>query len=101
MYDCEAIRCVPSYFLAYIRTHVHPSAFAGVQVGVALASWINYQSNFIPHDSVELVGSPPYHIKTPDLEWAKLALLRMLIGYSSLFLTRAVSVSYVSPVSYH
>jgi len=62
-----------------------------VQVGVAIASWINYQNNFIPHDGVELVGSPPYHIKTPDIEWAKMALLRMVIGYSSLFLTRAVS----------
>jgi len=50
---------------------------------------VNYQSNYIPHDGIELVGSPPYHIKTPDLEWVKMALLRMVIGYSSLFLTRA------------
>ncbi|XP_067943578.1 sphingosine-1-phosphate phosphatase 2-like isoform X2 [Watersipora subatra] len=62
----------------------------GVQVGVALASWMNYQNNFIPHDAEALVGSPPYHVKTPDLEWAKMALLRMVIGYSSLFLTRAM-----------
>jgi len=64
-------------------------ATLGVQVGVAIASWVNYQSNYIPHDGIELVGSPPYHIKTPDLEWVKMALLRMVIGYSSLFLTRA------------
>lgn len=63
----------------------------GVQVGVAIASWINYQSNFIPHDGIELVGSPPYHIKTPDMDWLKMAMLRMVIGYSSLFLARAVS----------
>lgn len=51
---------------------------------------MNYKNNFIPHDATELVGSPPYHVKTPDLEWVEMALLRMLIGYSSLFLTRAV-----------
>ena len=53
---------------------------------------MNYQSNFLPHDAEALVGSPPYHVKTPDVEWAKMALLRMVIGYSSLFLTRAVSL---------
>ena len=71
-------------------------------MGVAIASWVNYQSNYIPHDGIELVGSPPYHIKTPDLEWVKMALLRMVIGYSSLFLTRAVSIAHLAvyPFSY-
>jgi len=65
----------------------------GVACGVGIASWINYQYNFIPHDAMDLVGPPPYHIKTPDLEWVGLALLRMLIGCSCLFLTRAVGAN--------